>query len=331
MMRLVRVELRRVLARRILALAVLAAVLVSLMALFGVHQLSNSLNQQRAGAQEMLEEAREYWQPANPEDYQVCIRDEARVRAEVGQGDVDFGCEQLRRPPVLGDFLPSYPSMADQYQELLGYLVYPLLFLGLAVGSTSIAAEFAHRTMGSWLTFVPRRVPVFTAKLVAAALVTIPIAVVGLTLVLLGVPALFRYHGIDDGVTGAEWVDLGWLALRIVGLTAMAAAFGAGLAFLVRHSGVVLGLLLGYSLLAEGILRGFFPSLTRWLLGTNLEAFVDHGTTWDQWPRLCDDVTVSCTPTLHQVSFAQGTIVLLALLVLTLGPALLRFLRSDVE
>ena len=330
-MRLVRVELRRILARRVLGLAVLAAVAVSLMALFGVHQLSVSLNQQRAGAQEMLEAAREWWEPVPLEDYQVCIRDEDRLRQETGQGDIDFGCEQLRRPPVLQDFMPVYPSMADQYRELLGYLVYPLLFLGLAVGSTSIAAEFAHRTMGSWLTFVPRRVPVFTAKVCAAALVSVPIVTVGLALVLLGVPALFRYHGIDDGVTGAEWTSLGWMALRIVGLGSMAAAFGAGLAFLVRHTAIVLGLLLGYALLAEGILRGFFPSLTPWLLGINLDAFVDHGTTWTQWPLFCDDVTVSCEATIHEISFAHGGLVLGALLALTLGLALLRFVRADVE
>lgn len=330
-MRLIGVELRRILARRILLLAGLGAIVVSLLALFGVHELSVSLNSQRASAQMMLEEARGYWEPASPQDYQMCVRDEARISQESGQDDIDFGCEQLRRPPILQDFLPVYPSMAEQYRELLGYLVYPFLFLGLAAGSTSVAAEFTHRTMGSWLTFVPRRLPVFTAKVAAAALVGIPIAALGLVLVLLGVPALFRYHGIDDGVSGAEWVSLGWQALRIVGLAAMAAAFGAGAAFLVRHSAVVLGIMIGYLVLAEGILRGFYPSVTPWLLGTNLAAFVDHGTTWTQWPAFCDDVTISCTPTTHELSFTHGTLVLSAVLVLTLGVALLRFHRSDVE
>ncbi|WP_131104204.1 ABC transporter permease subunit [Ornithinimicrobium sufpigmenti] len=331
MTRLVRVELRRIMARRVLVLALLAAAVVSLMAVFGVHQLSVSLNQQRAGAQEMLEEARDYWEPASPEDYQVCVRDQARARQESGQGDVDFGCEQLRRPPILDDFLPTYPSMDEQYRELLGYLVYPFLFLALAVGSTSVAAEFTHRTMGSWLTFLPRRAPVFSAKVVAAALVGVPIAVVGLGLVLVGVPAVLRYHGIDDGLSGEQWVDLGWMAVRIVGLAAAAAAFGAGAAFLVRHSAVVLGLMVGYLVLAEGILRGLFPSSTPWLLGTNLEAFVEHGTTWTRWPDFCDDITVSCTPTTHVVSFTQAAVVLAAVLALTLGLALLRFMRSDFE
>lgn len=331
-MRLVRVELRRITARRALSLAVLAAVVVALMALFGVHQLSVSLNQQRLGAQEMLEEAREWWAPASPEDYQSCVRDQARARQETHQGDIDFGCEQLRRPPVLQDFMPVYPSLAEQYRELMSsYLAYPFLFLALALGATSVAAEFVHRTMGSWLTFVPRRVPVLASKITAAGLAGLPVAIVGLALVLLGVPALFRYHGIDDGVTGAEWVSLGWMALRIVGLTAAAAAFGAGLAFLVRHTAVVLGLMLGYGLLVEGILRGLYPSLTPWSLGANLEAFVRHGTTWTSWPLVCDDVTVSCQPTTHEVSLTHGALVLGVLLALTLALALLRFLRSDVE
>lgn len=331
MTRLVRVELRRILARRVLVLAVLAAAVVALMAVFGVHQLSVSINDQRAHAQNYLEEARSYWEPSSLEDYQACVRDQARARQETGQGEVDFGCEQMRRPPVLEDFMPVSPSMEGQYRELLGYLVYPFLFLALAAGSTSVAAEFTHRTMGSWLTFLPRRLPVFSAKVVAAALTGIPIAGVGLGLVLIGVPAVFRYHGIDDGLSGAQWVSMGWMALRVVGLAAAAAAFGAGAAFLVRHSAVVLGLMVGYLVLAEGILRGLYPSWTRWLLGTNLEAFVEHGTTWVQWPTFCDDITVSCTPTTHVVSFAQGAVVLSTLLVLTLGLALLRFQRSDVE
>ena len=44
MIRLVRVEVRRILARRIPVLAVLAALAVSLMALFGVHQMAVSVN-----------------------------------------------------------------------------------------------------------------------------------------------------------------------------------------------------------------------------------------------------------------------------------------------
>lgn len=331
MTRLVRVELRRVLARRVLVLALLAAAVVSLMAVFGVHQFAVSINEQRAQAQSYLEEARSYWEPASLEDYQICVRDQTRARQETGQGDIDFACEQMRRPPVLEDFMPSYPSLDEQYRELLGYLVYPFLFLALAIGSTSVAAEFAHRTMGSWLTFLPRRLPVFSAKVVAAALTGVPIAVLGLGLVLIGVPAVFRYHGIDDGLSGAQWVALGWMALRIVGLAAAAAAFGAGAAFLVRHSAVVIGLMVGYLVLGEGILRGLYPSSTRWLLGTNLEAFVEHGTTWEQWPAFCDDITVSCSPTMHVVSFTQGAVVLATLLALTLGLALLRFQRSDVE
>lgn len=332
-MRLLRVELRRVLARKIIWLAVAAAVAVSLMALFGVHMMATDINNSRANAQEMLEEARTHWEQMSLEDYEQCKRDEADYQSQAGpgEGEVDFGCEQMRRPPVLSDFIPQMPSLANQYAELLGYLVYPFLFLALAVGSTSVAAEFTHRTMGSWLTFVPRRVPVFLAKVGAAALAALPILGAGLLVVLLGVPAVFRWHGIDDGVSGPEWTALAWEALRIVGLGVMAGAFGAAAAFLLRHSAAVLGLMVGYLLIAEGILRGLRPAVTPYLLGVSIEAFVQHGTSWQTWPATCDDVTVPCQPTVHEISFTHGTTVLLVVLVAVVALALVRFQRADVD
>ena len=331
MIRLVRVEVRRILARRIPVLAVLAALAVSLMALFGVHQMAVSVNQQRAMAHELLDEFAASWEPAPLEEYQACVRDQARARQDPGQGDVDYGCEQLRRAPVLEDFIQDLPSMTEQYRELLGYLALPFLFLPLAVGSTSVAAEFAHRTMGAWLTFVPRRVPVLFAKVLAAALLAVPVVGTGLTVILLGVPALFRHHGIDDGVTGAEWVSLAWMALRVLGLGLAAGAFGAAAAFVLRHSGLVIGMMVGYLVLVEGLLASFYPSSGRWLLGNNIQAVVEHGTRWLTWPTFCDDVTVSCDPVVHEISLTHGVVVLLVVLVAVLGLALLRFVRSDVE
>lgn len=330
-MRLIAVELRRLLSRRVTVLGFIGAVAIGLMALFGVHQLAGSLNHQRATAQQMLEEAQSYWEPASEEDFRTCIRDQTQARLQPGMRDVDFGCEQMRRPPQLQDFIPVYPSMAEQYGELLGYLVYPLMLLPLALGSTGVAAEFSHRTMGSWLTFVPRRVPVFLSKLTAAALMSVPLVATGLVVVLLGVPALFRYHGIDDGVTGAQWVDLGWHAARIIALAVLAGVFGAALAFLLRHSAVVVGLILGYLVVVEGVVRSFFPSLTPYLLGVNVPAVAQDGHTWTQWPTFCDDVTVSCRPVEQEISLTHGAVVLVALVAVAALLALARFLRSDVD
>lgn len=330
-MRLLKVELRRLFSRRVVWLALVAAVLVVAAALFGVHQQAVWVKDSQAQAQAMYEEAMEYWQPPSQADLDACLAEETQARQQSGDGRIDFGCEEMSREPRLSDFINQMPSMLDQYRDLLAGLVHPFLFLALAIGSTHVAAEFAHRTLGSWLTFVPRRVPVFASKVGAAAVAAVPMVTAALALILAGVPAVFRLHGIDDGLTGEDWSEVAWMAVRIVGLAMMAGALGAAAAFLLRHSGAVIGLMVGYLVLAEGLLLGMFPRLTPWLLSINIDAFVRHGTEWVEWPQTCDDVTVMCREIVHEVSFTQGALVLLGVLLVVVLVALARFVRADVD
>lgn len=329
-MRLVRVELRRLFTRKMVWLALVAGVALVLAALYGVHQQASWVDESRATAQQMLEETREHWVAPSEAEVQMCLDEEERTRQN-GDPEADFACEEMSRPPQIEDFYGSMPPMVDLYTELLSGLAYPFLFLVLAVGSTHIAAEFAHRTMGSWLTFVPRRVPVFVSKVLAAGLGALPVVGVALALILVGIPAVLRFHGIDDGLTRADWSDVAWMALRVALLAVAAGMLGSCLAFLVRHSGVVIGLVVGYLLVAEGLLRGVFPQLTSYLLSINLDAVVRDGTIWEEYPVNCDDITVSCRPIVHEVSLTHGVVVLAVLLAVLGGLALLRFRTSDID
>lgn len=330
-MRLLRVELRRLFARRVVWLALAGALFVVGASLFSVHQQAVWVNESRADAQQMYEESLEHWEAAGAQEVELCKAEEAQARRESGDGRIDFGCEEMMREPQLSDFMGTMLPMVEQYKELLGGLVYPFLFLALAVGSTHVAAEFAHRTLGSWLTFVPRRTPVFLSKVGAAGVAALPMTAAGLGLVLLGVPAVFRLNGIDDGLTGQHWAEVTWMGLRIVGLTMVAGALGAAAAFLLKHSAAVIGLMVGYLVLVEGVLASMFVRFTPWTLSTNIDAFVRHGTQWVEWPRNCDDVTVMCREIVHEVSFTQGVLVLVAVLVVVMALALLQFRRADVD
>lgn len=330
-MRLLKVELRRLFSRRVVWLALAGVLVVVGISLYGVHQQAVWVNQSRADAQQMYEEALEYWEGPSVEEVERCRAEEAQARRESGDGRIDFGCDQMSQEPQLSDFMGSMPPMVEQYKQLLGFLVYPFLFLALAVGSTHVAAEFSHRTLGSWLTFVPRRTPVFLSKVGAAGVAALPTSLAGLALVLLGVPAVFRLNGIDDGLTGEHWQEVAWMALRIGGLAMIAGAFGAAAAFLLRHSAAVLGIMIGYLVLVEGVLKGMFIRFTPWTLGTNIDAFVQHGTQWVEWPRTCDDITVSCRETVHELSFTHGVLVLLSILLVVMTLALLQFRRADVD
>lgn len=328
MTRLLRVELRRLFTRRAPWLALVAAVLVALAALWGVHQQANQIDRARSGADTALQQEQERWEQEGEQWVADCEREQDSERRRTGDGTIDFGCDQMG-PPTAEDFYGSMPSLVDQYDELLGYLVYPLLLLPLALGSTHVAAEFSHRTMGAWLTFVPRRGPVYASKLGSAALAAVPVVGLGLALVLVGVPALFRWHGIDDGVSGTQWGDLLWKAVRMILLGAAAGAFGAAAGFLLRHSGAVIGLMLGYLTIVEGIVGSMLPSLSRYLLGNNIDAVVDDGTEW----RTYVDCTATgpCREVVHTLDLGQGVLLLALVLGVLAALALWRFHRSDVD
>ncbi|GGK69060.1 ABC transporter permease subunit [Ornithinimicrobium pekingense] len=324
MIRLTRVELRRLAARRIGWFTLFGVLAIVLVTLAGVFFQARDLDLARAGMNE------DYAQVlADHERFEAqCLQEEALERRRTGDPAVDFGCTDMQ-PPTIEEMYGTMPSLAEQYGFLLQGLVYPFAFLALVMGSTAVAAEFSHRTMGSWLTFEPRRTPVVVSKIVAPALAALPVTVAGLALVLVGVPAVFRWFRLDDGVSGQEWVDLAWTAVRLVVVAMAAGALGAGAAFLVRHSGVVVGVVVGYLVLVEGMLGGGLSAVQPYLLGRNISAFVQDGTTWETWTN-CTGFD-GCEPVRHSLSMAHGATVLAALVGVVLLIAWARFRTADID
>jgi ABC-2 type transport system permease protein len=204
-----------------------------------------------------------------------------------------------------------------------------MLFLVLVIGATSTAAEFASRTMGTWLTFEPRRDRVYGSKVLAAGLGTVPVAVGYLALVVLGVSAIFRYHGIDDHISTSEWTQLGWAGVRSIALLSVVAAVGAAAGLLLRHTAAVLGAVLGYAVVLEMMLRAFRPDLEQYLLSRNVLAWVQDGHEWATWD--CPPTGGECTETMHQISLAHGATVIGIVAVVVLLASFLVFRRRDVD
>lgn len=327
MIRLVRVELRRLRYRKVGVLALLAAIFISLFALFVVHQQAAQLERAMSGADQMFEEQLQYWEENGEQDRIRCEEEQAAERRRSGDASIDFGCDQMRAPTP-EDFYGQMPSLQESYEQLLRILTFPFLLLGIMLGSTHVAAEFSHRTMGSWLTFVPRRIPVYASKVTSAAIAALPVVAVGLVIVLIGVPAVYRLHGIDDNVSAAGWTDIAWTSVRILLLAGVAGAFGAALGFLLRHTAAVIGILLGYAVVVEGMIASTVPQLSRYTLMRNISAVVEDGTRWITYA--CDN-TGNCREVAHTLSFANGAVALSVVLVVAVGLSLWRFLRSDVD
>lgn len=324
MIRLLRVELSRLVARKVVWVTLVGAVAIVLVTLFGVYGQARQIDQVRSGADASYQQMVEETQRA----VEVCKQEEAQERRRTGDPAVDFGCDQMA-PPSIEEMYGQMPGLTDQYRALLRGLVYPFAFLALAMGSTAVAAEFSHRTIGTLLTFEPRRTRVFLAKVAAPAVAAVPMTVAGMVLVLLGVPAVFRWFRLDDGVPADDWRLLLWMALRVVAVAAAAGAFGAAAAFLVKHSGVVIGVLVGYLVLAEGFIGNMFMSVQQYLLGRNIEAFVGDGAQWESWDS-CTGFE-ECVPVQHSITLTHGAVELAVLLAVVVLLAWARFRTADVD
>src|SRR5690606_8532331 len=118
-------------------------------------------------AETQWELARQDWEEHGAEQIEECEEAEA-AESEIAGEELDFGCAEMApqrewffwEPPPFGDFLVG----ALQVAQVLMCLV------ALMVGVTFVAAEFSTGSIGTWLTFEPRRFAVFGSKLAATAL-----------------------------------------------------------------------------------------------------------------------------------------------------------------
>ena len=95
----------------------------------------------------------------------------------------------------------------------------------------------------------------------------------------------------------------------------------------IRHTVAVVGLVLGYAVIGEGLLRGLWPSVERVLVSNNVFAFIQDGHTVERWPDECFD---GCSPTLMRFTLGDSLLYFAVLGGLILLGSFLVFRRRDV-
>lgn len=178
-------------------------------------------------------------------------------------------CFEVVRPMAPDEFKLTELWPRDRNEGPL--LAVPVVFLaigGLFAGASMVGAEWRAGTIGTLLTWEPRRVRVAVAKLLAAGLLAFVISVALLAVFCLAMlPAGFRG---DRTGTDAAWFG-GLVAGGLRGglLVSLAAVFGAGVAMVGRNTAAALGVAFAYLMVGENIVRAWKPWLTRWLIGEN--------------------------------------------------------------
>ena len=259
---LLSVELRRMLARRLVRVLVVLA-LVGI-AIAGVAVAVTSKPDVGAGvalAQQQLEQERarcEEAMAANPQDLPPDVTPEEfcrdGIRLEFFYRDPRFHLTVLR-------------------DVFLG-TAFVLVVGGWLLGASFMGAEWHAGTVGTLLTWEPRRLRVFVAKLAAAAAVLFLLAMALQAILGLVLAAAAALRGTTEGAD-AEWLrSVSGVAVRVAGLTAMAGAMGFAIATIGRNTAAALGVGFAYLAVVEGLVRGLRPQWQRWLMGDNAGVFL---------------------------------------------------------
>lgn len=328
-MRLLAVEVRRLRARSLLVALVLVAVGIIGLVLAGAWMSARPLSPaQLEEAQRQYELAAADWEEHGEEMIADCREQEEREEELTGI-DQDFGCDTMTAPQEEW-FIPQSTELAETFGTLLGGTAMLVVLVALVLGTTSTAAEMSTGSMSTWLTFVPQRLRVLSSKVGAAVVVAVPVAVLLLAVLITGLYVVHAAQGALGDLDADVWADVAWTCLRITVLSAVIAGVGAALGVLLRHTAAVLGVVVGWVLVVEGILGGLVPRLSPFLVRTGVAGVVNDGTSY--WVNECEvtaDGTM-CQGTEVFVSVGQSVLVVAVVTVLVLGVTAVVFRRRDV-
>lgn len=173
------------------------------------------------------------------------------------------------------NFASRYPARFDELaKDFPVSLMATLAFLALLAGTTYVGADIASGAMSTTLLFRPHRWQVWAAKVAATVIWTTLVAAVTLALCL-GALAWTASSDPVTGMSGGDGKALVFRGLRALMVVVGAAVLGAAVTTALRSTIATVGVLIGYLLLGETLLRALFSEAAEPLLAsTRVYAFV---------------------------------------------------------
>ena len=261
MIRLLRSEALRFRSRRLfVALFVLAALGAVVGATIASAHSSKPSSAESAQAEQRYRET-----------LNACIDGHVTSPSDAAEGVT--ASEFCRRFIRRSDFDPSGTLELAQLPTILENIAFLVIVLGLVIGASSAGADWQSGTFGSVLGWEPRRVRVLAARaaVVAAGVLAVAIALDAILGVLLWLGALMR------GVTAVPggWAgDVAGTAVRISLAAVAAALLGVAISMIGRTTAATLAGSFVYFAVFESLVRAFLPSLSPYLLATNVVVWV---------------------------------------------------------
>jgi ABC-2 type transport system permease protein len=320
MTRLLRAEINRLRSRRFTLIMLLGVLLV--LAIFQLQvnaEVKPPSAELVAANQAQLERDLREWEEHHEEWEQECV--DAGVPREQCAGAPpsrqDYGLEPT-----------PFAEVAQIGQFLATYLTGLAMFL---IAASFIGAEFTTGAITNWLSFLPRRGPVFASKLITIVGFSVLVSALASAFVLGIAVLLTSLHG-GEVTTLRPWLALGGRGVTVAGGLAV---IGFCVGLMTRHTAAALGVLLGYLFIwfiRSGPLSQFewAARLTRWSPEGNLAAIVENGHKYGVPVRRLTEGGVSIEYVERTVSLTQGVVYWAVLLAVMIVAALLLFRRRDV-
>lgn len=201
---------------------------------------------------------------------------------EESAGEAAGGKQQQRDACEEQVWVPDPRFVYVEVEWILMSMGIPLIMLGWLLGASFVGAEYTNRTLTSLLTWEPRRVRVVAAKIGALAVVTFLWIALSQVLLAAALYPAAALKGTTAGVDGAFWATLAGVGARVATGGVIAGLLGFSLALAGKSTAAALGVGFAHLAVVEGLIRGFRPSWTDWLIGDNLSLFlvgpgeVDH-------------------------------------------------------
>jgi ABC-2 type transport system permease protein len=321
--RLLGVELRRLLARAaIIGIALIGLAGTLLLGLAAYSTAQPMTDQQIAEAEGYYEQERQNWESNGEQMVADCLQQQEQ-EAELTGEEVDWGCDQME--PQREWYLWEPPTFADFVTTSLPPALMILCLVSLLVGVTFVAAEFAAGSIGTWLTFVPRRGPVFASKTASAAVAGLAFGLLWSGAFLGATAAGYALAGSDVTITSPLIHSMLKVAVLGVAITVV----GTGLAFVLRHTAAALGVALGYLIAIDTMVLQNLGA-GGWTLVNNIGAWVTGSAVYYDEQCTVDETGTTCEYLEHTITQTQGGLVLLGLVVVVTVIAFATFRRRDV-
>jgi hypothetical protein len=176
-------------------------------------------------------------------------------------------------------FVQSSPSDPDRFEleslpEIFMGTSVPIILIAWLFGASFVGAEWQKGTMTTALTWEPRRIRLFVAKLLATVVAAIIVAILLQALLGLALTPVAALRGSTAGIDASWFADAAGAVLRGAVVAAVGAAIAFSIAMAGRNTGAALGIGFAYGAIAEAFLRAWKPQWAPWLFSDNAARFI---------------------------------------------------------